>query len=216
MSKILYHSIGKIKLSGINELDSVSFSNGLQEILLFGLNLTCIKHKKRRYIIELHNYDAFSMVKFYPACAKYNSRKYELRGIHEIGFTISKQTFFEIVFQCALLMKNYLDSHPYKFVGYIGQTDRIDFKRNKRTSQRSDVYNIITSSLFNSTEYQHATKEIFKEINLRLFRKTHPSSPNELSVEQVENYNRILNLFEENSELLYELMTPLTRKEFLN
>ncbi len=155
------------------------------------------------------------MVKFYPACAKYNYRKYELRGIHEIGFTISKKTFFEIVFQCALIMKNYLDNHPHKFVGYIGQTDRIDFKRNNRTSQRSDVYNRITSSVFNSTEYQHATKEIFQEINLRLFRKTHPNSPNELSVEQAENYSHILTLFEENSELLYELMTPLTRQEFL-
>jgi hypothetical protein len=214
LSRQLYHCIGKIKPSGIKELDSVSFSNGLEEIILFGLNLTCINHKKRRYIIELHVYNPFSMIKFYPACAKYNSRKYELRGKHEIGFTISKKTFLEMVYQCALIMKNHLDNNPNKFVGYIGQTDKIDLIRNKKTSQRSDVYNIITSSLFDPSKYQHATKEIFQEINLRLFRKIHEENQHELTKKQHENYNQILTIFEENSELLYELMTPLTRARF--
>lgn len=215
MSTILFHCIGKKKLSGIKSLDDYTMPEGVSEIILYGLNLKCLKNKKRRFIIELHDYESFAMLKFYPSSAETNPKKYALRGIDQLGYRLPIKNVFQLIFQCALIMRDYLDRNPHSFIGYVGQTDFLDEARMRRTSQRSNVYNILTSSIFTADRYKHSSKVKFDEVNLRLIRKVVSKQNGKLTKQQMKNYNIFLTHFNNNAAYLYEMMTPLRRKEVI-
>lgn len=165
----------------------------------------------------MHRYSGFAMVKYYPFCLKKNAKKYELRGEKAIGFILSISSFFKLTHECAKLMRDYLIEKPDEFVGYIGQLDSKDNKRKRERTQRSSVYDILTSSIFNDTsKYKIITKRVFSEVNLRLIRMKVSKQDGKLTKNQMRNYNSFLKLFEQSAEMLYELMTDVTKEKLKN
>lgn len=81
--------LSRIRKTDNSLYNTILFPDDIKEIDLFGFNVF-EGSNKRRYLIELHKCEGFSMIKFYPKIHKNNKRKYELRGAAEIGFTLSK------------------------------------------------------------------------------------------------------------------------------
>ena len=115
-------------------------------------------------------------------------------------------------------MKQYLDENPNCFVGYIGQTDAKDniTQRYKLVSQRSDVYNLLTNSIFCAPDYKLSSRTIFQEVNLRLIRKSTKAEDDKITPLQENNYSKFLAFFERNKELHHELMTEATKRKYYN
>jgi len=192
------------------------FDDGVEEIRLYGFNITA-NNKKRRYLIELHISNGFAMVKFYPKCLKNNKQKFQLRGKEQIGFTVDFSSIRELLYACALVMRDYLDENQNCFVGYIGQTDDKDNRLQKKRvrSQRSDIYNLLTNSIFIYPKYKLSSRLIFEEVNLRLIRKVTSKQEGKITKIQMKNYNLFLDFFEKNKDKHLELMTEKTRNQYL-
>lgn len=202
------------------DYNRITFPEHVHEIHIWGLNVSQPdprkgKPRKRRYIIELHLFDGFSMVKFYPHSQKNNPRKYELRG-EEIGYSLSRQNIFAIIYTCALLMHDYLNRHPDCFAGYIGLPDKKDNASTRRRafSQRASVYNLLTNSVFVYPRYKLSSKQVFDEVNLRLIRKVRSRQEGRITRAQMENYQKFLAVFQAEPRHLYAFMTEATREKF--
>lgn len=140
--------------SRLEDRDNSDFPNGVSRIIKYRFSTYCQQSKKRIFIVEIHEYRGYAMLKFYPRHHKDNKKKYELRGLDEVGYILPRMSFFFVLSQCSDIMKNYLDDHPEYYIGYVGQVDRLDNKRNRFTSQRSDVYNLILSSIIEHDKYK--------------------------------------------------------------
>lgn len=176
-----------------------------------------IINKIRKFIIEIHQYNGFSMLKFYPRHLKDNKKKYQLRE-DKIGYSLPPGAIKSIIINCAELMKDYLTKNPDHFIGYVGQTDERDNREKKRrlTSQRADVYNLLTDTYFKPPKYSASSPNMYKEINLRLIRKIRNKKQEKtLTESQHSNYGNFLNFFKENADLQYEFMTEETRNLYL-
>lgn len=223
MEVLLPISIGLIKRSGFEEIDRITFpDSNIEFIRLYSLSFfqkviraKKEKEKKRRYLIEIHCYNGFGMLKFYPTIKKKYSNKYKIRGA-DIGFELNFGQFRQILKSCAYLMKLYLDEFPDNFIGYIGQTDDKDNISSKmRTqSQRSYIYDTYTTSLFSFPKYSLSSKKLFGPINLKLIRRVEKHKEFTLSIIQKENYNRFLLCLEKNENLIPEFMTEKTKNEY--
>jgi hypothetical protein len=174
-----------------------------------------IKTKRRIYLVELHNYHGFGMVKFYPKSQKNNSRKYKIRG-EEIGFCLNFGEIRQVLKFCALVMKTYLDDYPDHFIGYIGQTDQRDnlLGKMRAEAQRAHIYDRYTSSLFTLPKYSLSAKELFGPINMKLIRRAVKHKEFTLTDNQKFNYNNFKSFIEKKQNLIPELMTDVTRKKF--
>ena len=205
----------KIRSNVFSQYDDLMFPEGVNEIHLFGYNILS-NNKKRRYLIELHHYNGFALLKFYPKILKKNKRKYEIRGV-ELGFNLSKPEVFQLMYECAKIMRDYLENNQNCFIGYVGQTDKIDNHKNRRRlySQRSSIYNLMTNSIFVAPKYKLSSGKIFQEVNLRLIRKVKSKQEGKITKEQMENYKLFLNFFRKNHSALYELMTEETRSRYI-
>ncbi|MBL0912916.1 MAG: hypothetical protein IBJ09_11145 [Bacteroidia bacterium] len=202
------------------DYNRITFPEHVIEIHIWGLNLSepdlrSGKTKKRRYIIELHLFDGFSMVKFYPHCQKNNPKKYQLRE-EELGYRLSKRNIFAIIYTCAILMHDYLNRYPDCFAGYIGIPDKKDnaVTRRRTLSQRASIYHLLTNSVFVYPKYKLSSKSVFDDINLRLIRKVRSKQEGKITRAQMENYRKFLAFFQAEPERLYSLMTAETRKKF--
>lgn len=197
-------------------LNAISFPNGLNEIQYYKLVVNDSCDKPRTYIIETHKYNGFAMVKYYPDCLKKNPKKYEIRGKAAIGYLLRWNTVLEIIFECALIMRDYLEENREEFVGYIGQVDSKDNKRKREQSQRCFVYNVLTSSIFSDNDkYKFSSKKKFKEVNLRLIRVKISKQEGKLTAKQMANYNSFLETFQSNTKMHYELMTNATKEKVI-
>ncbi|AEA42376.1 hypothetical protein [Fluviicola taffensis] len=194
---------------------NLNLPDDVNSIVRYGLNLKCNKNISRKFIIELHDYKGFSLVKFYPHHLKKVPKKYELRG-ESIGYRLDRSNLLDLLYQCALVMKNYLENYPENFTGYVGQTDKLDSCRKKAYSQRSSVYNILTSSIFPTERYKLSAKQKFKDVNLRLIRKVVSKQNGKLTTHQFQNYQEFLTYFESRKGDLYDLMTPITKERVVN
>jgi hypothetical protein len=156
------------------------------------------------------------MLKFYPRHLKNNKRKYEIRG-EELGYHLSTPKIMRLLIQCAYIMRDYLEENPNCFVGYIGQPDKKDDTHSKKKlqSQRSDVYNLLTNSIFAAPKYKLSSKNIFQEVNLRLIRKVTSKQKGKITSEQMSNYKKFLGFFEDNKEHHFDLMTAEARKKYM-
>jgi len=204
------------KRSGDVQVDEISFPYGLQAIHPHSMMVVDTKGRPRKYILEIHKYNGFAMIKFYPHHLKKNAKRYQLRGEAGIGYQLHKKVVLDIIIECILLMRNHLAENPDEFVGYVGQTDDKDNVRNREQAQRCGIYNILTSSLFSDEEkYKLSSKKQFKEINLRLIRLNKSKQKGKLTKKQMENYNSFLSVFSKHPQLLYQLMTNVTRERIL-
>jgi hypothetical protein len=199
----------KNRVENHNELD---FPVGVNKIIKYSFSTFCKHGRKRIYIVEIHEYNGYAMIKFYPRHKKDDKKKYELRGKLEIGYILPRINFLFILSQCSDIMKRYLDRHPNHYIGYVGQVDKLDNKRNKHTSQRSDVYNFILSSVIEHDKYKIITKKVFQEINMRLIRKN-LRKDHAQTEEQKRIYARFLNDLSRNNSVLFELMTDRTKEK---
>ncbi|HEY9082884.1 MAG TPA: hypothetical protein VKZ45_02550 [Vicingaceae bacterium] len=196
-------------------INQINFPHGLFEIHSYTLPIVTKKDKPKKIIIEIHRYKGFALVKFYPFHLKKNPKKYEFRGEKSLGYAVSLKTVYSIIHECILIMRDYLDENPEEFVGYVGQVDDKDNKRKREQSQRSSIYNTITTSVFeNNNQYKFSSKKVFKEINLRLIRKIISKQENRLTKKQMENYRYFLSEFEKSPQILYTLMTETTLNKF--
>ena len=187
------------------------FPFGILEIWVYEVFVLDNNSIQRKYLIELHHYDGFAMIKFYPHHLKKSSKKYESRGKTEIGFQLSNSHLLNLIFECAILMRDFLITYPDSFIGYVGQVDAKDNKNKREVSQRCSVYNILTSSIFSNQHYKFSSKSQFKEINLRLIRRIRSKQEGKLNAVQFKNYSKFLKLIEENPSFLYQLMTETTK-----
>ena len=212
------HLIKKSRRTQNIQYDAIIFPDGIEEIHLYGYNVYESEKRKRRYLIELHISHGFALIKFYPKCLKKHKRKYELRGLKEIGFTLSKANIIKVIYECAKVMRDYLDQNPDCFVGYVGQTDSRDNKPNRRrtVSQRSSIYNLLTNTIFQYPKYKLSSGRIFKEVNLRLIRKVRSRQEGKINKVQMQNYQSFLHFFENNKIHHLSMMTEETRKRYLN
>ena len=208
---------GHIKRRTSNEaFNEISFPHGLLEIHNYTLKVITTTNVKKKIVIEIHKYKGFSLIKFYPFHLKKDKKRYEYRGEKQLGYSLSSRTVFYIIHECILVMRDYLEENPHEFVGYIGQVDSKDNSRKREQSQRTSIYNRITSSIFeDGTMYKISSKKIFKEINLRLIRKIISKQENKLTKQQMENYNFFLNEFKKSPHILYTLMTARTKIKVL-
>ncbi|MCC7333059.1 MAG: hypothetical protein IT232_10690 [Flavobacteriales bacterium] len=196
--------------------NEIMFPHGLLEIHNYTLKVITTSNSNKKIIIEIHRYKGFALIKFYPFHLKKNKNRYEYRGEKQLGYSLSSRTVFYIIHECILVMRDYLEENPNEFVGYVGQVDSKDNIRKREQSQRTSIYNRITSSIFeDGTIYKISSKKIFKEINLRLIRKIISKQENKLTKQQMENYNYFLNEFKKSPHILYTLMTETTREKVL-
>lgn len=180
------------------QLDEIRFPDVfVQEIKLYSYSIETKKIKKdqqfikkRIYHFELHIYDGFSFLKFYPKIHKSNPNKYKLRD-NDLGFNLNFGQVRLILKFCALIIKTYLDENPNCFAGYIGQTDEKDniIGKERIYSQRSTIYNQYTSSLFLPPKYSLSARELFGAFNLKLIRRIRIKHQEfTLNNEQLENF----------------------------
>jgi len=203
------------KRSGNDQYDNFAFPHGLQEIHPYRILVKDKKEREKKYVIEIHRYNGFAMVKFYPHHLKNNPKKFQLRG-KMLGYELTKRTILAIIYECMLLMRDYLIVNPDEFVGYVGQADDRDNIRKREQAQRCCIYNILTSSVFSDKEkYKISSRRQFKEINLRLIRLKKSKQDGKLTKKQMENYNLFLDVFSKSPALLYQLMTEVTREKTL-
>ncbi len=213
--------IDKSKPSDNEYLNNLTFSKGVKEVRKYSLKIKVViksknrtKSRDRIFIIELHLYDGFGMIKFYPRHIKDNPNKYRMRA-KDLGYSMKLKEVKEILWETAELMKLYLDEFPNNFVGYIGQPDDKDDSINRRrlVSQRASIYNALVASVFKIPKYNLSAPNLYKEINLKLIRRIIDKNKEyTLSDIQKANYSKIIKVLESNPNILYELMTDETRK----
>lgn len=223
MEVIQPNSIATIKRTGFEEIDRIKFPDtDIEFIRLYSLSFIQkvvtakkTKEKKRIYFIEIHYYNGFGMLKFYPRSKKNDTNKYKIRGV-DMGFELNFGQVRQILKSCAYLMKLYLDDFPDNFMGYVGQTDNKDnLESNMREqSQRSYIYDTYTTSFFSLPKYNLSSKKLFGPINLKLIRRAEKHKEYSLSTNQKENYNRFLSYLEKNENLIPEFMTVKTRNKY--
>nr|WP_294859373.1 hypothetical protein [uncultured Fluviicola sp.] len=202
------------KRSRIENHDNLDFPHGVNRIIRYSFSTFCKQNKPRKYIVEIHEYRGYAMLKFYPRHHKDNKRKYELRGVDEVGYVLPRMNFLFVLSQCSDIMKRYLDRHPEHFIGYVGQVDKRDNQRNKLTSQRSDVYNFILSSIIDHDKYKIITRKAFKEINVRLIRKNLKKDNSQTEIQKA-IYRGFLEDLSNNNLKLFELMTNRMKMQIL-
>jgi|SRR5690554_1337039 len=215
-----YNRIGCVKRTGQEGADSIRLQHKELELIekfSFYLNHQSNgTNKKRGYIIELYKYDGFGMIKFYPRSSKNNSKKYELRS-HELGYSITFGMVRQILWQCANIMKEYLDENPSNFIGYVGQPDSYDDSgpNPRLKSQRSAIYDRYVSSLFRIPKYSLSSEELFGQFNLKLIRKARKKQELSLTDDQKRSYEMFQTFLKNNEEQLPAIMTRLSREQYL-
>lgn len=211
---IRFHNIGSVTRTRSND-QSYQYlfpDDDIEKIYRYGINLVCESDKKRRYIVEIHHYGAFGLIKFYPKSKQSDPKKYELRKA-ELGYILPRREFFALMYNCAIIMRDYLEKYSNNFVGYVGAVDSKDGTRNREFSQRAKVYNVFTSSVF--LRHKISSKKNFQEVNLRLIRKQVSKQTGKITRSQMENYQKFLNYFESKASTLYDLMTSRKREEVM-
>jgi hypothetical protein len=217
--------IGKVTQSDNQLLNNTTFAIGVKEIRKYSLKINTVNLKKKKkeevkeikdrtFIIELHLYNGFGMIKFYPRHLKDNPNKYKMRA-KSLGYSMRLREVKEILWETAELMKTYLDEFPNNFMGYVGQPDdKDDLESRRRTiSQRASIYNTLVASVFKIPKYNLSAPDLYKAINLKLIRRiTDKNKEYSLSDTQKSNYKNMLKVLESNPTILYDLMTDETRK----
>lgn len=216
----------------INKIHSVKLDEnplGVEEIELYSFYINQFVEKKkkeiitnkkitRKYIFEIHKFDGFAMIKFYPRCKVKDDKKYMMRGVEDLGFNLSKDNF-RLLINCAIkLMKDYLDAHKNNYIGYIGQPDaRDDRSPNKSTrlvSQRRRIYHLIRYNEFTFPNYEVTSNDFYSEINLRLIRKIVTRNPSKRSKKQKSNFDKFTEIFNKNIQSSVQFMTNTQLKEY--
>lgn len=211
------HLLNKFKRTDNSALNYRLFDDEtIQEIHLFGINVPCKKGKNRKILIELHLANGFAFVKFYPKKIRGSELKFQLRGNKQLGFEFGIHSVKVILFECALVMRDYLDENPDCFVGYVGQTDPKDNRQKKyrETAQRADIYNLYTNSIFLYPKYKLSSRKVFQEVNLRLIRKVRSKQNGKINKAQKINYDTFLLFFERNKDKHLEMMTEKTKLQY--
>lgn len=194
------------ELSGLQD---ELFSFGLQKIRRYTIRISVesiikdsdglptgkTRERLNKYSVELHEYNGFAMIKFYPRNFKEHPNKYKLRSV-ELGFIVPRKGIMRLLNACTYLMKKYLEVHPDNFIGYVGQPDiHDDFSKNHNdTAQRARIYNRWVWTKFQSHKYSFVEPHIFEKVNINLVRKARPSAIS-LNDTQQANYSSFLKSF---------------------
>lgn len=223
--KIYDKSIGDI-----DDLSTVYFADGLYRLQKFSIKIDTVTNKKKRstsknYIVEIHDYNGFAFIKYYPRHLKDNPHRYKFRS-KDLGFTIDIRQIRRLFHECALRMKEYLDLEPNSIIGYIGQPDPVDDECFRRRAQRLNIYNTYCTSVFSLRKYRFISGEIFGDFNIRLIRKYNRIDENGTLIDgelddderlglndiQKRNYEKMLNHFTSNlGGVITEFMTEEAR-----
>ena len=218
--------IGQIRNLEISSPNDVRFSQGVNSITKYSLTVLT-KHenkrkgfilKKRGYLIDLHQYNGFAMLKYYPRHLKDNPNKFKMRG-ENLGYVLTISQIRGLFWECAKIMKNYLEAYPNNFVGFVGQPDEKDDAQNRRRefAQRASIYNRYVDSLFMPPKFNTSSPKIFEEINLRLIRKIRDKkAPFQLNESQKANYLEFMAQLELTADVHADLMTEVTRLKIYN
>lgn len=212
--------LNPIRPSGVESYDNTVFRNGLKYIDLYKVTFIFKKtHRTKGYKeikkpihIELHHYDGFAMIKFYPKQVRSNPNKFKLR-CHELKYSLNPGQLRQLFFDCAYIMKDYLEKNTNNYVGFMGQPDDYDDKRNRNNSQRSNIYNPLVNSLFSSNKYELTdSSELLYQFNIRMIRKiVNDNDARLMSDEQQRNYKNFTNLIIKNAHILPEFLTKQAR-----
>jgi hypothetical protein len=203
--------------------DSLMLPKGVLKLERFSFNMPDARHvcndgtiekRKRLYCIEMHYYDGFAMIKFYPKKSSYALDRYRQRGI-DLGYQLHWVDVRRILFQCAELMKYYLDEYSHNYVGYVGQPDLIDDCRNRLKAQRSNIYDPYVAGLFKFPKYRiTAPNDKLDLTNITLIQKVQDlKRPNTQSKIQITNFAAFKSVLEFNKNEIPALMTSIAREK---
>jgi hypothetical protein len=171
--------------------------------------------KKRNYLVEVHYYNGFAMIKFSPRHKKNDPNKFKIRG-QEIGYSLEVSQIRKILRFCSVVMKYYLDENPDHFIGYVGQTDDRDNRPSKMRdeSQRAYIYDTYVSSVFHLPKYSISSNDLFGPFNMKLVRTATKHKELTLNPKQKMNYEKFKIYLERNQSLIPEMMTVKTRRKY--
>lgn len=210
----------KKKITGQKQYDDLYFDGSrCLEIWITNIKLLNLKQKPILFIVELHCYEGFSMIKFYPKSLKNSGElKFKLRGKEfNSGFNVSQ--IRKILNFCGKAMHFYLDTHPNNLIGFVGQTDDSDNSIQKRrfNSQRFSIYEVFINTYFKFPKYIILDNERLNDLNVKLITKIDETKTNDenLSIHQKENYKLFIeNLKSREQSALIQLMTLETQKKY--
>ena len=209
--------IGIVKRSGIVSFDNMQLPDpDVSKVVLYSTLINqeiekkgLLKIKKRIYLVELHHYTGFGLIKFYPKCKKGDINKFKIRS-NQIGYSLTVSQIRSILRFCSIVMKSYLDDNPHNFVGYIGQTDEKDNspKKMRLEAQRAFIYDRYVTSVFKVPKYNVSSKELFGAFNLKLIRTVKKHKELSLSPTQKMNYEHF-------KSFLFEIIIHLLKEKIL-
>ncbi len=217
--------LGCSKRTDLSDINDQYFEHGLQELRRFSIELngqTLKKlekppqQKKLIYIIEIHVYEGFAMIKYYPRNMKNHPEKYKLRA-ETLGYMLNISSFRHLLNASTYLMKLYLDINKNNFIGYIGQPDdKDDLARvHNKTAKRARAYNRWVATMFQSHKFAIVNPEIFRDENINLVRNA-KTNQYHLSSFQQTNYDKFLTVFEGCGDKVLEFMTKATKEKYLS
>lgn len=212
-------NFSKKRRSDNESLNDLTFPDRLcQEIWITNIKILNSKGKSVLFLVVIHSYKGYSMIKFYPKFLKSNPNRFSLRGSdfhHEFG----NGEIRKLLKKCGDVMYYYLETYPENYIGFIGQTDERDnlIKRSRSNSQRFSIYEVFVNTYFTRPKYRILNNTRFNDFNLKLIRKSVSKKGSNFRTSiQSKNYQAFLSHVKQiPKEDLFEFMTKKTQKKYM-
>ncbi len=216
------HSLNfsKKRRSDNESLNDLIFPDRLcQEIWITNIKIQNSTGKSILFLVVIHCYEGYSMIKFYPKFLKSNPNRFSLRGgdfNHEFG----NGEIRKLLKRRGDVMYYYLETFPENYIGFIGQTDERDnlVQRSRSNSQRFSIYEVFVNTYFTRPKYRILNNTRFNDFNLKLICKSvSKKGSNFRTIDQSKNYQAFLSHVKQiPKEDLFEFMTKKTQEKYLN
>lgn len=176
------------------------------------------KNKKHRlYIVELHCYNGYAMIKFYPKMLKRSRDKYRMRS-SEFGSNLSVGEIRKLLGFCGQIMNDYLNKFSENYIGFVGQIDSTDncVLKNRMNSQRFKIYTVYINTYFKRPKFS-ILDNTFNIFNIKLIRRcVHKKGGTKQTSAQKVNYKNFLDHFRGfDKQAIVSFMTKAQLKAYI-
>lgn len=175
------------------------------------------KDKHRLYIVELHCYNGYAMIKFYPKMLKRSSEKYKMRS-SQFGSNLSVGEIRKLLRFCGQIMNDYLNKFSENYVGFVGQIDSTDdcVTKNRINSQRFKIYTVYINTYFKRPKFS-ILDNTFNIFNVKLIRRcVHKKGGTKQTTAQKVNYKNFVDHFRSfDKKVIVSFMTKAQLKSYM-
>jgi hypothetical protein len=213
-------SFSKKKRYRNEHLNDLIFPDRLcKEIWITNFKILNVKKKSHLFLIIIHCYDGYSMIKFHPKSLKSNPNKFLMRG-KDFTNEFGNGEIRKLLRRCGDVIYQYLELFPDNYIGFIGQTDYRDNsgRRKRINSQRFSIYEIFINTYFKRPKYSILNNKRFNDFNLKLIRKVLSKKKAKfITTQQKKNYESFLSHVKQiPKETIFQFMTKETQNKYLN